>query len=286
VADTPDLAAIARQEMAYPQVEVDLHLSDAQSPTDHETRADWFGFFVARMSAAVNEVTKSLTKKRRLTPGLRVLAPTPGSVRVVLRAPMPHGEPQDAIAADDTSAESQALRVLAGMFVMAEDDDLQEDSPLTATAQSLTPIARQRVRTVAKSIVDAGWQVEGSVSQRGREVQPLRINARSAQRLFDELNKVVQTTTAEVRQGTIDGQRHSLSTMWFIPDGQKRAIEVAVTDFDLLEEVTRLSAIEGMTVRCNFTVFLSIPAGSSEATSRSYELEAIEPIAPQESFPI
>jgi hypothetical protein len=278
VADDPDLRAIAMEELAYPQAELDLHLR-GQQEASHETRADWFGQFVARLSSAVNEVTKSMSKTKRHTPGLRVLAPSRGSVRVVLRAPLPHASQKDQLPADDTTAESRALRLVADMFVMAENHDFAADeSPLTAAAQSLSPIARQRVRSVARSVIDSDWEIDGTVSQRGRPLEPLHIGKASAQRLWDELKREVEQRTRETRQGKIDGQRHSLSTMWFIPDGQQRAIEVAVTDLELLEEVTRLSAIEGLTVRCEFTVFLSVPPGSADASSRSYELDSIEPL--------
>ncbi len=57
-----------------------------------------------------------------------------------------------------------------------------------------------------------------------------------------------------------------------------RAYEVAVSDFELLTEVTRLSAIENLRVECTFNVFMTVPAGASEATLRSRELVSIREV--------
>lgn len=282
VHNDPAMYAVALEETAYPQAELDLHLED-EIGAEHETRADWFGHFVARFSSAVNEVTKSMAHKKRNTPGLRVLAPAPGSVRVVLRAPLPSVKTgQTSIeGTDDTSAESRALSLVTALLKMSEQDtDDPTESPFTAATQTLSPMARQRVRSIAKSVIDADWEVRGELFQRGHTLEEFNISPRAAKRLYDELNRTEVIPTSETLQGTIDGQRHSLSTMWFIPDGSARAIEVAITDIDLLDKVTRLSAINDLRVECRFAVYLIVPAGASQAASRSRELESIEPIDP------
>ncbi len=278
VRDDPGLYAIALEEVSYPQVELDLHLVGA-TEREHATRADWLGHFIARLSAAVNEVTKSLAGLKRMTPGLQVLAPAQGSVRVVVRA---SERPKDAAqgqveGADDTTTESKALTLVTALLKMAENPDPGPESPLTAATQGLSPIARQRVRSVARSVIEAGWTVEGTLNQRGQSLESVHVDPDSATRLFDALNRVVTTVTYETLLGLIDGERRSLSTMWFVPDGQARAFEVAVTDDVLLSEVRRLAAEEAY-VRCAFVVFLSVPPGSSQAASRSRELQSIRPV--------
>lgn len=274
----PALLAAALEELAWPQAEFDLHLS-GEGVVEHSTRADWLGRFVTRVSTAVNEVTKSMSHKKRLTPGLLVLAPSPGSVRVVLRAPLPPKEPQtdNVVGADDTTAESRALGVVANLFKLSE-EEVRDESPLTAAVQSLSPQARQRLRAVTRSVIDADWRIDAELVQRGHRVESVTITPRSAKRLRSELDVEVTTTSQETLQGTIDGQRHSLSTMWFVPVGQARAYEVAVSDFELLTEVTRLSAIENLRVECTFNVFMTVPAGASEATLRSRELVSIREV--------
>jgi hypothetical protein len=60
VEEHPELASVAREELAWPQAELELHL-EGESVEDNATRADWLGRLVTRLSTAVQEVTKSMT---------------------------------------------------------------------------------------------------------------------------------------------------------------------------------------------------------------------------------
>jgi len=82
IADDQHLTTAALRELAHPQAEFDLHLRGGPLcpwPTTAPARIGQ-AKFLARLSAAVNEVTKSLTGRQRLTPGLQLLAPSQGSV--------------------------------------------------------------------------------------------------------------------------------------------------------------------------------------------------------------
>lgn len=279
VQDSPELSAVALEEVAWPQAELDLHLT-GETVEDHTTRADWFGRFVTRLSLAVQEVTKSMTSSKRLTPSLQVFAPQSGSVRVIVRAAgVEATETSGVEGADDTTAESRALHLVAHLMHLSEEGEIDADSALVAATQSLTPRARQRIRSVTRSVIEAKWEVKGEVTQRGRTLERVRFDAGSAQRLFDELNREHVQTRPETLTGFIDGERRSLSTMWFTPTGVTRAFEVAVKDADLLQEVRRLAAEPDLEVLCEFRVFLTVPAGAKEASSRSRELRSIMPAA-------
>lgn len=70
------------------QSELDLHL-DGEKVHHHEANAESFAQLVRGIADATKEVAKHMLGRQRRTSTLRILAPSPGSVRVVLKAATP-----------------------------------------------------------------------------------------------------------------------------------------------------------------------------------------------------
>ena len=70
------------------QSELDLHL-DGETVHEHETNAESFAQLVRGIADATKEVAKHILGRQRRVSTLRILAPSPGSVRVVLKAATP-----------------------------------------------------------------------------------------------------------------------------------------------------------------------------------------------------
>src|SRR4051812_46451516 len=85
-ASDPELQGIADAMLSPPRAELDLHL-DGTTVHDHETTALPSGAFITRTATTVKELAKQASGVRRLATRLQVVAPSPGSVRVVFRAP-------------------------------------------------------------------------------------------------------------------------------------------------------------------------------------------------------
>jgi hypothetical protein len=279
VGDDPELLRVFQEETGPTQAELDLHLPGVEGDP-HATRADWFGTFVNRMGVAVKDVSKSMTDKSRMAVALRVVAPAPGSVRVVLKAPIaPEGEAEIERVGDGQSVESKALRTVAVLMDLAERGSQEPgETPLTSAAQKLSGQARKSVRAVATSVARAGWDVEGELRQRGQAPESIRLSASGALSLIAEMDKRVETTRPEIIVGRIDGQRHSLGTMWLLPEGKRRAVEAFVADDSLLSEVAELGANPERLVRGEFLVSVTFPEGDAKSPTESYELLRITPV--------
>lgn len=279
IGDDPELLKVFYEETAPAQTEFDVHVPGLEGDP-HATRADWFGIFVSRMGVAVKEVSKSISDKKRLPVSLRVVGPAPGSVRVVLKAPIP---PPDGTAelertGDGQSIESHALRTVATLMDLAERNlETPERSPLTAAAQKLSGRARKSIRSVAASVTAASWEVEGELRQRGRQPEHIRLSPSGAATLLAEMDKVVESRHPATVIGFIDGQRRSLGAMWLTPEGKKRPIEAFVGDEDLLSQVIDLSTDPSMRVQAEFMVSVTFPEGDSTSPHESYELIGIRP---------
>jgi len=271
----PELEDVLRDLTAEPQAMFDLHLSGA-TVDEHSTRADWFGQFVSRMAVAVKEVSKSLAGKDRMAVGLRVVGPTAGSVRVQLMAPAPITTQDELPDSHSMSLESMALRHVAGLMQMAEGDSVaSDDSPLTAAVQVLDGRARGAVQSAVKTVIEAGWEIEGEVRQRGHEPEHVVFSPGAAERLSIELQQSVERRESVTLRGYIDGQRHSLGAMWFIRESGGRPVEAAVGDVSLLDEVTSLSVDARQLVEANFEMLVTQPRGDSRSERRSFELRRI-----------
>ena len=272
IANEPDLIAVYDRETAPRQAELDLHLS-GDTIHDHEARAKPLGNFLRFASQTVNEISKSISPIGRLGDRL-IVEPGPGSVRLQMRVPVassPSG--QDAIEDGTPTVESLALDVLTSLFEQAEADDVT-DSPLTAAVQELSPKARNKVRLFARTARDEGWIIEGRLRRRGTDVRQVRLTARGASRLIDEASREDERREEAVMFGTIDGHLRAESVISFQPEGA-RPFKAAVMDADLMNQVARLAADEGVRVRAVFDVFSHIPAGQTEVVHRSMTLRRI-----------
>ena len=275
---SPQLRDVLTELKAPLQAELDLHLT-GPSIVGHEAVAESFGRLVTRMSTAVKEIAKAASGRRRYSANLRVLAPAAGSVRLVLRAPevrqVGNVIPGDAVA---DSVDSLALKRLAAVLGQADEavhGDV-EDSPLTASVRPLPASARQTLRLIAQTVEDANWWLEGELRQRGHMPSPLSLSPAGASYLIDVLRaEIIETQEDPPITGVIDGQRRSLSAMWFQPD-RGRSFEAAVLDPELLVLVAELAAHQ-TPVRCTFRVFISYGPSDSAHARRSYELLRVEP---------
>lgn len=275
----PELEEVLADLRAPLQAELDVHLSGDRI-TGHEARASDFGVFVSRTAIAVKEIAKSLAGRERMATDLRVLAPAPGSVRVIFRAPPV--EHHQAVIPGDTdgdSIDSLAVKRLATLFDYSENES--EDSPLVASLRSLRGPARMAVGRVARTVSDAGWDIDGFLRQQGLGTQPLRLSHGAATRLHDAATNDVTDVQVVTSVGTIDGHRMSVGRMWFQPEAG-RSFEASVPTADLLKAVVALGSRPEQAVRARFDVFISYATGDVEHASRSRALTAIEAIEPPE----
>jgi hypothetical protein len=279
----PHLEAALADLQAPQQAELDLHIAGG-SVQGHETLARPFGQFVTRVATAVKEIAKSVGGKERYATKLRVLAPSQGSVRVVMRAPEIR-RPHDVIPGDREydSLDSLAVKHLAAVLAHA-DDAQSEDSPLVASIQALRGPARIALRQVARSVEAEGWEIEGVLRQRGHDPSRIRLTPSGASMLIDAASDDVGERQQVTLSGVIDGQRRSLSAMWFQPDSG-RAFEAAVTQPGLLDHVAELAALPDQRVRAVFTVFVRYGEADSEHARRSYELTDLEPLENDAELP-
>ena len=202
IGDDPELLKVFYEETAPAQTEFDVHVPGLEG--DPHARALTGSASVSRMGVAVKEVSKSISDKKRLPVSLRVVGPAPGSVRVVLKAPIP---PPDGTAelertGDGQSIESHALRTVATLMDLAERNlETPERSPLTAAAQKLSGRARKSIRSVAASVTAASWEVEGELRQRGRQPEHIRLSPSGAATHNAEMDKVVSLATPQLSLG-------------------------------------------------------------------------------------
>lgn len=271
----PVLEGVLSDLKAPLQAELDLHLR-GEGVTGHETNAQAFGRFVARVARAVKEIAKDIGGLEKLPANLQVVGPSAGSVRVLLRAPEPHRPASHALVGetDGDSLDTLAMKQLAGILAHAEEGD-EIDSSLTASVRSLKAPARTALRTLAKSVANADWQIDGELRQRGQGVTTLRVTNQGAKRLMAAAGDDQFQTLTERKSGTIDGQRRSLNTMWFVSD-DGRSFEAAVSAPDVLKLVGELAADPENRVSAQFDVYVSYGTGDSEHARRSYRLRHVE----------
>ncbi len=273
VGNDPVLIDIYEQEAGPEQAEVDLHL-EGEGVTDHSTNAHDFAAFVSGISEAVKETAKGRAGKGRYTEGLLIEGATPGSVRVVLRAPTPRIQKNQT--ADErtlaSTIDSDALRTIAAIMTHASDTD--PDSPFAAELAGLPIKARKGLKRAVKQSRKAGWVIGGTVRQRKIGAAQVQLTSFGAIRLSIELDSGVERVTTETAVGRIDGFRRSLGTLYFIPAGGK-GITAGVTDSEVAAKVTDLFADPDAEVEAVFSVVERQLPSSTSAVSRSRVLTSI-----------
>jgi hypothetical protein len=162
---------------------------------------------------------------------------------------------------------------------MAYADDLQQDSIITGAIQSLPPAARIPLRKAMGDIQKAGWEIQGSISQRGFGYNDLSLTTQGAVRLRQELAAKAERSYTEEMFGTITGSKDIEGIFWFNPEGGKE-FRATVEDLKLQRDVVRYQ-LDHPRVFARFQVFESHTAGAEEVlVRRSHTLQHLS-LAPR-----
>ncbi|WP_290473565.1 hypothetical protein [Leifsonia sp. 71-9] len=255
------------------QAELDIHLSGESVP-GHETDAFSFAEFVRGVSDAVKEISKQAMGRQRLRSPLHIVAPTPGSVHLVLRVPPPQEEDGSFIEARTESQHSLSLGIVAAVLSRAGNSDEEESFTLLGGMTNQLPTkAHAGLRRAAKAISRTDWNVEGELRRPQDDPLVLSIRRSGALALLDALDaKTSEEDTATLR-GRVDGQRRSVGAMWFLPD-TGGPIEAAIVDPDLIDPIAHFSA-ENTTAVATFRTIRWIPSGTNARSRQTYVLTDI-----------
>lgn len=261
----PELVSEWHRIAGAEQAVLDLHLGGA-GVRDNSTSAERLAKFVSHIGSTVQRAAKEAVGRQRYPRKLLIEGVRPGSVRVVLRAPQPE-VPPDQVVDDETLAstvDSNALRLVA--TIMAYADDLQQDSIITGAIQSLPPTARVPLRKAMEDIQRAGWEIRGSISQRGFGYNNLSLTTQGAVRLRQELAAKAERSYTEEIYGTITGSKDIEGIFWFNPEGGKE-FRAMVEDVKLQRDVVRYQ-LDHPRVFARFQVFESHTPGAEEVLVR------------------
>jgi hypothetical protein len=258
------------------QSELDLHL-EGETVHNHEADADSFAAFVRGLADATKEVAKHLLGRQRRASTLRILAPSPGSVRVVLRAAPPaENEGHTAQITRTPSVDSTSLDTVAVLLARSQTEGAEmTDDVLSGLAAALPQRAHTGLRRAAKAIDAQDWEVAGELrSHHG--FQRVHLGPQGAKALLRVLDERQQSATEITLSGVIDGQRRSVGALWFTPEGAS-PIEAAVPSQELLEQVVQHDAANAR-VRAVFDVLTIIGKGANARRREVYTLRSIEPL--------
>ena len=268
----PDLGLVLFELKNRFQAELDLHL-EGETAKEHRTDAADFADLIRGIADAVKEITKEALGRQRMSPGLLVSAPVPGSVRLILSAASPEENDGHISAARVETQDSNSLRVIATLLGRAGDDVNASTSVIEGLLTALPTKARPGIRRVATAVNSSNWDVSGELRRPNEAPVPLHINRTGAKQLLDALESRESETSTLTLTGVVDGQRRSLGTMWFASSAVA-PIEASVVQQELLEQVALLGA-SGDTAEARFTVVTRFPPGARGAAKRSYVLNSI-----------
>lgn len=269
----PDLVPTLTALSAGRRTELDLHLEGA-GVSGHETGAEWFGRFVTRTATAVKEVVKSKTGKLQYPTNLLLVAPSPGSVRVVFRSPPPAERPVDVPMPEvpTDTVEGDALRTVVDLIGLAEaaGPDTEE---LDQSLHRLHGGARNAVRLMAQAVVEGKWSVAGQLRRGDGRRTDITLTEAGAQRLSIAANvSEADVSPNNVVVGVVDGWVWSEGQMTFLPEGS-RPFKATVPD-ELQQLVAHLVDTRHR-ARAVVTIYTTYPPGDEHSASRSYELTSI-----------
>lgn len=258
------------------QSELDLHLT-GDTVHGHEANAESFAQFVRGVADATKEVAKHFLGYQRRASTLRILAPSPGSVRVVLKAATP--EEAAGRTAQNTrtpSVDSKSLDTVALLLARSQAEGVNvTDDVLSGLAADLPQKAHAGLKRAAKAIDTQAWDIEGELrSQHG--FQRVHVGPDGAKALLRVLDEQQESATEVVLVGAIDGQRRSVGALWFAPDGA-RAVEAAVPSAELMEQVVQHDAANER-VRAVFDVLTIVGKGANPRRRQVHTLRSIEPL--------
>lgn len=258
------------------QSELDLHV-DGSTVRGHEADAESFALFVQGVADATKEVAKHLLGRDRRRSTLRILALTPGSVRVVLRAAQPTEEEGAAAKATRTpTVDSRSLDTVALLLARSQSvgTDLTDDV-LSGLAADLPQKAHAGLKRAARAIDAQSWDVSGELrSQHG--FQPVKVGPAGAKALLRVLDERQESSAHSTLIGWIDGTRRSIGALWFSPEGTG-SIEAAVPDADLMEQVVQHDAAKER-VEAVFDVVMIVGKGANPRRRQVYTLRSIRAV--------
>jgi hypothetical protein len=285
VADDEDFISEWHRLIGAEQAVLDLHLGGvgAQGNT---TRADKFAYFISNLSSTVQRAAREVTGRKRYPRHLLVEGVQPGSVRVVLRAPVPRLPPTQAVdpLTVASTVDSDALRLVA--TIMGHASDPAQDSIVTAAIQSLPPTARVPLRTAMDHVQSAGWAIRGSISQRGFGYSDFELTSQGATRLRIELEARFDKTYTEEMYGRISGSKDIEGILWFTPEGGTEFRARAADDARLRRSLVEYQ-LDHPRVFARFDVVESHAAGNertSVGTSRVLRTVRLAPLGTQSSI--
>ncbi|MBO3664568.1 hypothetical protein [Microbacterium stercoris] len=258
------------------QSELDLHLT-GDTVHGHDANAEWFAQLVRGVADATKEVAKHLLDRQRRASTLRILALSPGSVRVVLRAATPEeAAGRTAQMTRTPSVDSKSLDTVAVLLARSQAEGANvTDDVLSGLAANLPQKAHAGLKRAARAIDAQDWDVEGELrSQHG--FQRIHVGPAGAKALLRVLDERQESTTEVTLVGAIDGQRRSVGALWFAPDGAG-AIEAAVPTAELMEQVVQHDAAN-QRVQAVFDVVTIIGKGANPRRRDVYTLRSIEPL--------
>lgn len=275
-AENDELRPVLFELVNRAQSELDLHL-DGETVHHHEANAESFAQLVRGIADATKEVAKHMLGRQRRTSTLRILAPSPGSVRVVLKAATP--EESTGRTAQNTrtpSVDSTSLDTVAVLLSRAQREGAKvTDDVLSGLAADLPHKAHAGLRRAAKAIDAQAWDVAGELrSQHG--FQPVHVGPDGAKALLRVLDERQESSTNASLSGAIDGTRRSIGALWFTPDGAA-AIEAAVPSLELMEQAVQHDAAS-QRVRAEFDVVTIVGKGANPRRRQVYTLRSIEPL--------
>jgi hypothetical protein len=264
--------------------ELDLHLEGA-GVREHETAAVTFGRFVTRAATAVKEIAKDLSGRKAYASKLQVLAPSMGSVRVILKTPEPRASGHEFPDTETDQLDDQALRRLVALLLQADaDEDSPEDQQtLDAAMHGLRAETRNAVRLMSQSVIDAHWEVDGEFRPRRGTPTAVSITPRAAARLVTAAKVERSEIATEVVEGRVDGWIWSEQVLAFEPVEGRRIR--AVVPADLQARVAELGGAKSRPLcSARFTVVTTYAPGQTASRHRSFALEAIEAVGDPQGF--
>lgn len=271
----PELEKVWGKETGPSQARLDLHLTEG-SVEGHTAPADRFAKLVSGVAEATKEVTKKRLGRKQYSSALLVRGVGRGSVRLVLEIP-PHDDDDRADSMGELSTvDSESLRQVAA--ILANADDMTEDSPLTAQIGPLSGNARKALRRAARQIADQHWHVDGRIEQRGFDPSDIAITPAGARRLVVELDQAEPAPKPVTLYGSVDGTIDIEGIVWFQPEAGRRFRSVAV-DQEVAQAALNLQPGHPRT-KAEFVMYESLSA-SDDVLKRSWELRSIVP-APHE----
>lgn len=263
------------------QIEVDLHITGNEADI-HAVKATKFSDFVSNMAESVKIIARANAGVKQWKHNLLVLAPEPGSFRVVLTVPpgdISREDIETLVGTDQETFDSKALGIVANVMNLAQAVTIGESndtSPLTAAISLLPAQAKSSIAKLGKAVTEAGWGIEGFVrSPFQNESFPLKMSSEGALTLTKAASITSLTREQKTLVGKLDGVRWSTSSVWLIPT-DNRPIETVTFSRSLLEQA--VSIIEEdieQEVTAQLEVLTEPPTGTRSFTKRSYHLTSL-----------